>query len=155
MPKLGILSGMDNRIDIVREEKGMSVNALAETLGVPRSTLNKLRRGERKITTQWLERFAKALDCYPSELLPVEWQKPLQAPAPSDPNLSKVAIDAILIATGSGVENPVDLSGIDRYELQKRIETRLIEAKRSELVDVDEVVWLVRGIVHALKSNSD
>ena len=65
-----------NRIRYLRERVGLSVEGLAKLAGVHRNQIYKLEAGERKLYSQYIQKIAKALDCYPSELMPQEWQRP-------------------------------------------------------------------------------
>ncbi len=66
---------MDNNVDKMRIKKELSKKQLSIRLNTTRQSLDRLINGETQITLHWLERIAKALDCYPSELLPNDWQK--------------------------------------------------------------------------------
>lgn len=60
---------MANRIKYFRERAGLTQTQLAGLLNSGRSTITKLERGERPLTTDWLDRISKELDCTPVELL--------------------------------------------------------------------------------------
>jgi transcriptional regulator with XRE-family HTH domain len=52
---------MSNHLRELRQKAGLSQEALARLMGTTRSQLNKLERGERRLTEKWIERAAKAL----------------------------------------------------------------------------------------------
>jgi transcriptional regulator with XRE-family HTH domain len=61
---------MENRIKEWRLKRGYSMADLGTRLGgVDPSTVNKLEKGQRKLTQEWLKRFSEALDCTPFELM--------------------------------------------------------------------------------------
>lgn len=61
--------GLPNRIRQWREERGFTLEKLAEMVGTTNQQISRLERGERKLTTEWLERIAPHLRCKPSDLL--------------------------------------------------------------------------------------
>jgi phage repressor protein C with HTH and peptisase S24 domain len=60
---------MKNRISEIRNARKISQDRLAELVGTGRSQIVKLERGERRLTVEWMERIARALQCEPAELL--------------------------------------------------------------------------------------
>jgi len=61
---------MQNRIGILRLEKGLSLTELAKAAGTTKAQIQKLERGERRLSLGWMERLARALDVKISDLLP-------------------------------------------------------------------------------------
>lgn len=61
---------MQNRIGILRRAKGMSQAKLADAAGTTRSQINRLERGDRRLSLDWMTRIARVLDVKMSELLP-------------------------------------------------------------------------------------
>jgi phage repressor protein C with HTH and peptisase S24 domain len=59
-----------NRIREWRQKKGWSLQQLAEASDTSRAQIDKLERGERRLTLDWMLRLAKPLDCLPADLLP-------------------------------------------------------------------------------------
>lgn len=59
-----------NRIREWRERRGLSMQALADRASTGKSQVDKLERGERRLTMDWMVRLSVALDCAPAELLP-------------------------------------------------------------------------------------
>lgn len=59
-----------NNIRPWRLKKDWSLQQLAEACGTSRAQIDKLERGERRLTVDWMLRLAKALSCQPAELLP-------------------------------------------------------------------------------------
>lgn len=58
-----------NRIAEVRKTRGISQSALAERIGATLSMVGKLERGERKLTSAWIDKLSIVLRCRPTELL--------------------------------------------------------------------------------------
>jgi transcriptional regulator with XRE-family HTH domain len=61
---------MQNRIGILRVERGLSLTDLARLAGTTKAQIQKLERGERRLSLQWMSRLARALDVKMSDLLP-------------------------------------------------------------------------------------
>ena len=76
------LAIMKNRIREWRERAGLSMQALAERAGTSAPQINKLEKGERRLTVDWMVRLGRALDLDPKELLPPEIGMP---PRPGGP----------------------------------------------------------------------
>lgn len=53
----------------LRRQKGLSMEALAKLLDTSASQINKLEKGQRKLTEEWLRRLAVALQCNPGDLI--------------------------------------------------------------------------------------
>lgn len=61
-----------NKIRQIREAKGLSLEKVALACS-PQTTakqIQRLERGERRLTTDWIERLAKALGVRPAEIVP-------------------------------------------------------------------------------------
>lgn len=54
----------------------MSIADLAESAETSPPQIARLENGERKLTQEWLERLASALQCLPAELLPIHMYRP-------------------------------------------------------------------------------
>ncbi len=65
-----------NRIREWRQKRGFSLQQLAEGCGTTRAQVDKLERGERRLTVDWMIRLAKPLDCLPADLLPGQQNSP-------------------------------------------------------------------------------
>lgn len=63
---------MRTRIAFLRQEKGLSLAELAKAAGTTKAQIQKLERGDRRLSLEWMERLARALDIKISELLPPE-----------------------------------------------------------------------------------
>lgn len=61
---------MQNRIGVLRRERGLSLAALAKAAGTTKAQIQKLERGDRRLSLEWMERLAGALQVKPSDLLP-------------------------------------------------------------------------------------
>jgi transcriptional regulator with XRE-family HTH domain len=61
---------MKNSIAAVRRRKGLTLDAVAKAAGTTKSQIQKLEKGERRLTLAWMERLARALDISIFDLLP-------------------------------------------------------------------------------------
>jgi transcriptional regulator with XRE-family HTH domain len=66
MDKKGLLM---NKIKTFRKQKGFTMQVLAEKAGTTASQINKLEKGERRLTVEWLRRLALAFECDPRDLI--------------------------------------------------------------------------------------
>lgn len=60
---------MKNNIDKIRKQRGLTLEKLAEKMGTTKLQVFRLKEGQRKLTTDWLQRFAEALNCKPTDLI--------------------------------------------------------------------------------------
>jgi len=60
---------MENRIRELRKERGLTLKRLADLVGTSNQQISHLEKGRRRLTVEWMERIATALECHPSELL--------------------------------------------------------------------------------------
>lgn len=60
---------MANRIEEIRRAKKMSMEALALAIGTSAPTINKLEKGQMRLSDKWLGPIARALDVSPGALL--------------------------------------------------------------------------------------
>jgi phage repressor protein C with HTH and peptisase S24 domain len=60
---------MENRIKELRRARGLTLQKLAEKAGTTNQQISRLERGERRLTTDWMERLAGALGCSPVSLI--------------------------------------------------------------------------------------
>jgi len=69
-----------NQIRSLREGRGWSMDELGSRLTPPAtaSQINKLEKGYTRLTFEWMQRLARALECHPAQLLP-------DAPLVTDP----------------------------------------------------------------------
>lgn len=58
-----------NRMALLREAKGWSRPQLAERMGTSAQQVERLEKGQRRLTQDWMERAGRALDVEPAELL--------------------------------------------------------------------------------------
>src|SRR5215207_3531051 len=65
----GSLPGIVNRIRELRKAAGLNQQALADRIGVDRSAIVRLERGDQKITDEYLGRLAEALGRAPIEFI--------------------------------------------------------------------------------------
>lgn len=60
---------MKNRIKELRRSQGLTLQRLADLIGSTPQQINRLERGDRRLTTEWMERVASGLDVHPTELI--------------------------------------------------------------------------------------
>lgn len=60
---------MHNNIDFFRKKAGLSVQQVADQLGVTRGHIQKMKAGDTPISTRHLERLAEILQCKPTDIL--------------------------------------------------------------------------------------
>lgn len=68
---------MANRIGVLREARGLSLEALATEAGTTNQQISLLESGKRRLTVDWLLRLSKALTCHPWELVAEDLPRPL------------------------------------------------------------------------------
>jgi transcriptional regulator with XRE-family HTH domain len=66
-----MFAAMQNRIREIREAKGLSQPQLAEKVGTSQPQMDRLEKGQRRLTQEWMQRIAKALKCEPGDLIAV------------------------------------------------------------------------------------
>lgn len=72
-----------NRIREWRQRRSLSLQQLAEVSSTTRAQIDKLERGERRLTLDWMVRLAKPLDCLPADLLPLAATQGISHEAPA------------------------------------------------------------------------
>lgn len=60
---------VNNRIRVLREARGLSLEALAEEARTTNQQISLLETGKRRLTVEWLLRLAPPLKCHPWELV--------------------------------------------------------------------------------------
>lgn len=60
---------MQNRILELRKDRGMTLADLADKTGSTPQQIGRLEKGERRLTTDWMEKIATALDVLPEDLM--------------------------------------------------------------------------------------
>jgi phage repressor protein C with HTH and peptisase S24 domain len=83
-----------NRLREFREREGLSMQALADRIGTTAPQINKLEKGERRLTIDWISRLATGLGVEPRDLL-VPSDPPAARPAAGDVALPGPALPAI------------------------------------------------------------
>jgi transcriptional regulator with XRE-family HTH domain len=71
---------LSNRLQELREARGLTLRALAELVGTSNQQLSHLELGKRQLTADWLVRLATALNCHPWEIVG-QWFTALIMPA--------------------------------------------------------------------------
>lgn len=59
-----------NRIRAFREARNLSLTELGDLVGLSFGQVSKIEKGNRGLTVEWLQRFARAFDCCAADLLP-------------------------------------------------------------------------------------
>jgi transcriptional regulator with XRE-family HTH domain len=67
-----MIKALPNRIRAFRERAGLSMQALAERAGTSAPQINKLEKGDRKLTVDWMIRLGRALGADPKDLMVIE-----------------------------------------------------------------------------------
>lgn len=60
---------LKNRIKVMREARGWSLEMLASQSGTTNQQISALEAGKRRLTVDWLIRLSNALNCHPWELV--------------------------------------------------------------------------------------
>src|SRR5258708_23097098 len=72
--ELAMRKALPNRIRAFGEGAGLSMQALAERAGTSAPQINKLEKGDRKLTVDWMIRLGRALGVDPKDLMVIEPQ---------------------------------------------------------------------------------
>lgn len=59
-----------NKLKDLRQRKGLTLKEVAERADTSIPQIQRLENGDRRLTTEWIERLSKALNCHPSEIVP-------------------------------------------------------------------------------------
>ncbi len=60
---------MASKLRQIRERRGWSQSQLAERVNTTQVQIGRLEKGDRRLTVEWLQRLAQALDCKPIDLM--------------------------------------------------------------------------------------
>lgn len=63
---------MQSKIKQLRTQKGLTMRALADTVGTSQQQIDRLEKGKRRLTIEWLEKLSTALECSITDLLPTQ-----------------------------------------------------------------------------------
>lgn len=69
---------MNNRIKVLRESRGLSLEALATKVSATNQQISLLESGKRRLTVDWLYRLSEALECHPWEVVNEVAPQPLE-----------------------------------------------------------------------------
>ncbi len=61
---------MHQKIKQLRVQRGMTMQELAQAAGTSQQQIDRLEKGRRKLTIEWVERLSRALECDAVDLLP-------------------------------------------------------------------------------------
>lgn len=89
----GYNGAMQNNILKIRTEKGISQQKLGELTQTSGPQINRLEKGERGLTVDWIERLAKALKVSPAAILGLETDGPLLEADPRYENVLEKVLD--------------------------------------------------------------
>ena len=90
---------MTNRIKEFRRARGWSMQKLADSIGTTKSQIDKLEKGGRRLTVDWMVRLAKGLGCDPRELMfPVDQGRVLDFIHPLAPTATPVPAPTVITA---------------------------------------------------------
>ena len=100
---------MENRIQAIRESNKLSLSEVARRANTTASQIQKLERGERRLTSEWMERLATALNCHPADFLHEGnsiRDKPLAGPSiAASPSFASIPVYNVSISSGHGAWN--------------------------------------------------
>lgn len=94
----------------MRQRCQLSMEALAKRVGTSASQINKLEKGERRLTEEWLHRLATALECAPGDLLNNPSSRGLSAPAGGGAEFVDLPVCSL-----SSMDTDGPAAGIGRY----------------------------------------
>jgi transcriptional regulator with XRE-family HTH domain len=66
----GFVRQFGERVRVLREEKGLSQEAMADAAGLHRTHISLIERGQRSVRLETVERLALALQVQPAEIMP-------------------------------------------------------------------------------------
>ena len=77
---------MQTRLRELRKQRGMTLHQLAELIGTTPQTVQRLETATMRVSTDWLERFAKAFGVSPQDLIAGTSGKRIQVVRLSEPH---------------------------------------------------------------------
>lgn len=102
---------MSNRIRELREGRGLSMDKLARLANTSAPQINKLEKGERRLTQDWMVRIGRALGVSPAELIAAKGALPARAAA------AGLAEDQMRFLPHGVVEvDGTELAAVPRYD---------------------------------------
>lgn len=115
-----------NRLEAIREERGLSRAQLAAMVGTTYQTIHRLESGAIQMTAEWMEKLASALNCDAVDLLVSS------SLAGARPDVEP--------ATADGLPSLVDAIGLRGLRLYKVLSDVLTDAgiRQGDIVTVDE-----------------
>lgn len=63
---------MHDRITVLRKERGYTLAEMARRVGTTKAQIQKLEKGERRLSLEWMTKIAIALDLRVTDLIPLE-----------------------------------------------------------------------------------
>lgn len=92
-----------SRLREIREKQGLSQAELAERAGTSQSQIDRLEKGHRRLTVDWLNRLSQALRCTPTEIL--------EAPKPGLAPDEQAILDLYRALSAPNKENVIRIAG--------------------------------------------
>ncbi|NKB59504.1 MAG: helix-turn-helix domain-containing protein [Alphaproteobacteria bacterium] len=115
-----------NRIKHLRTQRRISQTELGKMLNSGRSTVVKLERGEMRLTTEWMARIARALECEPADLLPSAEDKQV-------PIVGYVGVDAeVILVDDNSAQTVICPRGLDPEQ------TIAIEVREGSMFPIED-----------------
>lgn len=93
---------MKNNITELRKAKKLSMQALADLVGTTQQQIDRLEKGKRKLSAEWIEKLCNALACDPLDLVDFSL-----SPANSESKKPSTTIATIIGAIETGFSNKI------------------------------------------------
>jgi len=106
------LSGMANRIKELREQRGLTLQQVADAAGTSLQQIQRLENGHRRLTDDWMRRIAPALGVHPAALL-------LELP-PQKHSFKEGVDDVLLLEWWHTLDLPEQMGWIARFSQETR-----------------------------------
>lgn len=103
------------RLQEIRMQRNLSMQQVADIVGTTKSQIDKLEKGERRLTVEWLLKISKALGCPPHDVL-IEENLPhpgstKSSPVPYEPKAQYIPVLGISDSFSSTIRNMGHVSG--------------------------------------------
>lgn len=104
---------MKNNIQKLRKAHGMTMAKLADVIGTSQQQIDRLEKGKRKLSAEWIDVLCKALQCKPGELVDFSVEDVVRSVA--NPTASAEIIGAIETKFGNNIRS---LEADEKYEIR-------------------------------------
>lgn len=125
-----------NRIREIRESARISVDELAERVGTSGTQIRRLESGERRLTQEWMERLASALECSPTDF----FSGTLESNVESDVEPVDITIE--------GLARAIRGRGLCVYRVKSNVLSG-IGAQIGDVITVDESASAMAAVENA------